>query len=449
MGVFEESISKKDFEIFKQEILKEIGDLKEEVSHTASDSEENIKEIESNAKTLLTTIKEKESEIERYLTTIEASSNTSTEESDKIKTIFQDMNTMLSALKENLEETDEYKASILDKKEKIDNSVLDIENKITSINESLEISNSLPLELESVQNLLTETTEVYNSIEGLKNHSLDRKSEIDKLYKEIFGEDITNEESEEIEHIDGLKDKLKKSYSDISKSIEELNTTVNKSIEDEKNSFIELLSTSENKINDVKARLDNLLPGAMSAGLSSAYEKKTNDEKTSKESLERNFRYSIFFLVAVSLLPVGIDIYLLTHGSELIQVIKDTPNLILSIFPIYFPILWYAYSSNKKLNLSKRLIEEYTHKASLGKTFEGLSTQIESLSDSDVRDELRSKLLFNLLNASAENPGELIKDYQKYDHPIMEALNENPITAIFKKKSEKNTVTSQSEKITK
>ena len=437
MGIFDESISKKDFEIFKKVILEEIDNLKVEVNHTASDSEENIKEIESNAETLLTTIKEKESEIERYLTTIETSSNTSTEESDKIKTIFQDMNTMLSTLQENLKETDEYKTSIFDEKEKIDNSVIDIENKITSINESLEISNSLPSELENVQNLLTQTTEVYDSIEGLKNHSLDRKSEIDKLYKEIYGEDITNEESEEIEHIDGLRDKLKKSYIDISKSIEHLNNTVNESIEDEKKSFTELLSTSEDKINDVKATLDSLLPGAMSAGLSSAYEKKTDDEKTSKDSLETSFRYSIFFLVAVSLLPVGIDIYLLTHGSELIQVIKDTPNLILSIFPIYLPILWYAYSSSKKLNLSKRLIEEYTHKASLGKTFEGLSTQIESLSDSDVRDELRSKLLFNLLNASAENPGELIKDYQKSDHPMMEAINDNPITDIFKKKSEK------------
>ena len=445
MGIFEESISKKDFEIFKKEILKEIGNLKEEVNHTASDSEENIKKIESNVETLLATIKEKESEIERYLTTIKTSSNASTEEADKIKIIFQEMNTILSTLNENLEATDEYKTSIFDKKEKIDDSVEDIENKITSINESLEISNTLPSELESVQKLLTETTDIYNSIEGLKNHSLDRKSEIDKLYKEIYGEDITNEENEDTEHIDGLRDKLKKSYIEISKSIEILNNTVNESIEDEKKSFDELLSTSEHKINDVKATLDSLLPGAMSAGLSSAYEKKTDDEKTAKESLETSFRNSVFFLVAVSLLPVGIDVYLFTNGSELIQVIKDTPNLILSIFPIYLPILWYAYSSSKKLNLSKRLIEEYTHKASLGKTFEGLSTQIESLSDSDVRDELRSKLLFNLLNASAENPGELIKDYQKSDHPIMEALNENPITSIFKNKSEKNTVTSPTE----
>lgn len=437
MGIFEENISKKDFEAFKEDMLNKISGVEEQLNSNVSDSEENIKKIEKNVTTLLLSIKEKESDIKNYLETIETYSNTSKEEVEKIEKTFQDVNETLSKLNITLEETDEYKTSIFSEKEKIDSSVDDIENKITSINESLELSSSLPSELENVQKLLNESEEIYSSIEGLKNHSLDKKSQIDKLYKDIYGEDITNEETEETEHIDGLKDKLKKSYSDISKSIEELNTTVNESIEEEKNSFSELLSTSENKINDIKTRLDSLLPGAMSAGLSSAYEQKTDDEKTSKDNLETSFKYSIFFLVAVSLLPVGIDIYLLTHGSELIQVIKDTPNLILSIFPIYLPILWYAYSSSKKLNLSKRLIEEYTHKSSLGKTFEGLSTQIESLSDSDVRDELRSKLLFNLLNASAENPGELIKDYQKSDHPITEALNDNPITTIFKKKSEK------------
>ena len=110
-------------------------------------------------------------------------------------------------------------------------------------------------------------------------------------------------------------------------------------------------------------------------------------------------------------------------GADLIQVIQDTPNLIISILPLYFPVLWLAYSTNKKLNLSKRLIEEYTHKAVLGKTFSGLSNQIETLPhESAVKDELRTRLLFNVLQVSSENPGKLITNYQKSDHPLMEAL---------------------------
>ena len=101
------------------------------------------------------------------------------------------------------------------------------------------------------------------------------------------------------------------------------------------------------------------------------------------------------------------------------------PRLVLSILPIYIPILWIAYSSSKKLNLSKRLIEEYTHKEVLSKTFEGLSTQINNLEDSQITKDLKNKLLYNILEISSENPGKLISDYNKSDHPLMDALDKS------------------------
>ncbi|MFS1425717.1 hypothetical protein LMH73_000620 [Vibrio splendidus] len=49
------------------------------------------------------------------------------------------------------------------------------------------------------------------------------------------------------------------------------------------------------------------------------------------------------------------------------------------------------------MKLSKRLIEEYTHKGVIGKTFEGLSTQIDDVKDQTTSDELKTKLLFTQL----------------------------------------------------
>ena len=74
------------------------------------------------------------------------------------------------------------------------------------------------------------------------------------------------------------------------------------------------------------------------------------------------------------------------------------------------------------MNLSKRLIEEYTHKEVVSKTFEGLSAQIEGIKDSKVSAELKAKLLHNILEISLENPGKLISDYNKSDHPILEKI---------------------------
>ena len=130
------------------------------------------------------------------------------------------------------------------------------------------------------------------------------------------------------------------------------------------------------------------------------------------------------------------------------------PRLVSTIFPLYLPLLWVAYSSNRKGNLSKRLVEEYTHKEVLSKTFEGLSSQIESIDDEAMSSELRIKLLYNILDVSSENPGKLISNYNKADHPLMDALEKSTklsnavddlakipglskITKILEKKSQK------------
>ena len=95
------------------------------------------------------------------------------------------------------------------------------------------------------------------------------------------------------------------------------------------------------------------------------------------------------------------------------------------MMPLYIPILWVAYSANKSYKLSKRLIEEYTHKGVISKTFEGLSTQVSGISDTKMAEELKLKLLFNLVSVNSENPGKLISDYNKSDHPLMDALDKS------------------------
>ena len=119
------------------------------------------------------------------------------------------------------------------------------------------------------------------------------------------------------------------------------------------------------------------------------------------------------------------SVWLLFTGSALEDTLLKMPRLVLSILPLYVPVLWVAYSANRKLNLSKRLIEEYTHKEVLSKTFEGLSTQIEEIDNADVAADLRIKLLYNILQVSSENPGKLISDYNKSDHPLMDALDKS------------------------
>src|SRR5690606_38175611 len=133
----------------------------------------------------------------------------------------------------------------------------------------------------------------------------------------------------------------------------------------------------------------------------------------------------IYLLIGVSFIPLIVSIVFLSMGIDLIEVIRRIPRLVLAIIPMYIPVLWLAYSANKKLNLSKRLIEEYAHKEVLSRTYEGLSTQIASIQNPEQSEELKFRLLANFLQVSSENPGKLISNYEASDHPIMEALEQS------------------------
>lgn len=94
------------------------------------------------------------------------------------------------------------------------------------------------------------------------------------------------------------------------------------------------------------------------------------------------------------------------------------------LIPVYVPVIWLAAHFNKQIKLSKRLIEEYTHKEVLNKTFEGLAKQIDQLDLSNENyNELRAKLLYNIIEMTSHNPGQLIKGFEHTDHPLIEVLN--------------------------
>lgn len=423
MGLLAKSATKEEFDLFKTEILKKLSTLQNNIDHKVSDTEENINNIEKKATESILNIENQELSIEGYIAKIEESQSEVREITENISKEYAKLKNNNIHLIQEVEETKGFKENILLSKTDIDNSVEEVNKKITIINEALSVAENLPSNIENIQNITDKSNELHGEIEALRSHSIDKKSKIDKLYNEIYGQDIENE-SGGIEHTDGLIDSLQMSYKNIDEKLKNIDGILDDNLKDNLTKFSSLLDNSTKEFEDVKNKLTTLLPGAMASGLSSAYMDKTEDEKKSKGKLEKNFLWSIIGLLMISLIPVSVDIYrLIFTEADLIQVIKDTPNLLISIFPIYFPILWFAYSSNKKLNLSKRLIEEYTHKAVLGNTFEGLSTQIETLTaNEDVRNELRTKLLFNLLQVSAENPGKLITDYQTSDHPLMEAL---------------------------
>lgn len=251
-----------------------------------------------------------------------------------------------------------------------------------------------------------------------------RKKDIDDIYREIFGYE-QQDENNEITKIEGLKDELEKSYQKISLEIKESNDKINDVHSSYEAKYSEFEKSYKNKYEKIILEINSLLPRALTAGLSAAFSSKREDEILESKSLQSNFTKGIYILICVSLLPVAISVWSLFKGISLEEVITRLPRLVLAIVPMYIPALWFTYSASKKLNLSKRLIEEYTHKEVLSKTYEGLSNQIASITDKEQSEELKFRLLSSFLQVSSENPGKLISNYNSSDHPIMEALEQS------------------------
>ncbi len=312
----------------------------------------------------------------------------------------------------------------------------------TSAEELVEVNAELEeakASADSSKELLAKVTELHTQIESFYKGSSTRRSDIEALYLEIEGQEVDDEEAGDgkTKKIPGLKEKLENSYKQLEIQIKNLSTQTSADYKNTEASLARLIADEEAKLNafqlqwqenltQLRLEIKKLLPDALTAGLSHAYESRRKEEEANALKHRTSFDNAVTVMSYLAIIPVAISvIQYIFFNKTLDELITTLPNLVAAIVPIYAPTLWIAYFSNKQINLSKRLIEEYAHKESVTKTFEGLSRQIEAIEDREIANDLRNKLLYNLLEISAENPGKLITDYNKSDHPLMDALDKS------------------------
>lgn len=266
-------------------------------------------------------------------------------------------------------------------------------------------------------------TKIGNTIDAMDawnaNYKLAGKQaqEIKQKYIEIFGGESIDERGNTLE-VAGLVSELSDSYNELQNKMSLLENKV----QTQYNSKIEEWNTTYSTL---KNKIEELLPGSMSAGLAYAFIEKRTREQDERKNAAWAFYIAIISLVIISFLPVFINLKLLTQsdGLNIQETINTLGKMVWMMFPIYVPILWVAIFANKRINLSKKLIEEYSHKEVIAKTYEGLASQIQKLDSNEVSIELRNKLIDNTLNASSDNPSKYITNFDRCDNPVTEILN--------------------------
>ncbi|ARU87467.1 hypothetical protein [Pseudomonas sp. M30-35] len=439
------SVDQDEFDKFKKEMFSRVSAIENSLTTNVSalqhaidlkvtDSEQAALESANNSADIERNVRNTASRVEEILKVLEECSSVASSKIVEINESKAQAEESAGELKTSISDVQDAYKEFNAEKEKVDISLESIYGASSELSALLAKRDELSGQVVVIESISVRVNELNKNISDLLEGSIKRKSKIDEIHNEIFGYQLKGEDGA-VQEVEGLYSELDNAYGDIKEKIEGLDDSVSEigklaadkyesQLNEQLKTFEGLIKESNDRFSAVDEELKGLMPGGMAAGLSAAYEEKKRDEGTYLTTNSNNFSLAILVLIAVSLIPFCVDAYLLIiKGKDLVDVIKDTPNLILSILPLYFPVLWFAFSASKKVNLSKRLIEEYTHKAVLGKTFSGLSNQISSLPhESEVREDLRTRLLFNMLQVSSENPGKLITDYNKSDHPLMEAL---------------------------
>lgn len=416
----------------RKKLWQRLDALEKLVKTKQSENEIEIREILENAKDHIV-------EIESVAAAVQANSSSLQVEFETIKSHYAEIYQSLDDIASNLNKAVLSKEEIASAQSQVEVWKVDIEKIHRQIGDFFSGYAEIEAGAQKVKNDSREIDELLSKIKATHKSVIDRSQKVDDIYYEMVGYDDTDDAGNKT-HIEGKKVVLDEAYnrlvSDFSeheaftlKAFEEMYDKMNSFIIKQGNEFDIRLKAWDESHDRAVWKINELLPNALTAGLSYAFSDKKQQELDEHQKYAKSFRNALFAMAVISLLPISISVVSLLNNVELSDVVSRFPSVVLGFFPLYLPALWFAYSVGKKLNLSKRLIEEYSHKEALSKTYEGLAHQVEELSKTCNVDHLKEKLLFNVLDMSSENPGKLILNYDKSDHPLMDALDKSVIFA--------------------
>lgn len=185
----------------------------------------------------------------------------------------------------------------------------------------------------------------------------------------------------------------------------------------------------------LNTQIDDLLPGAASAGMGSAY-----------NEMKKSFTWPIFWssvtfyacmaAVIVPSLYSVVDAFTwwpfhiaFSSGGEWDSILKDMVHKL----PVFIPIIWLALYATRRRSEYQRLQQEYAHKETLAKSYMSYKKQIKELGDQDA--VLLTKLIDKAIDTIAHNASESLDGKHGDKMPIQEIF-EKALESVIKSKDE-------------
>ena len=160
------------------------------------------------------------------------------------------------------------------------------------------------------------------------------------------------------------------------------------------------------EVEALKKRVEDLLPGATSAGLASAFCTQKNRFTAPQWCWLTTFVLCILALLSISL-P---SFWNATFGATAHAMLTwdETLHGLAIRLPIVIPLVWLAIYAGRHYMLAARLAEEYAYKEAVSTAFEGYKREMLNIVAEDAAHPTPiTKLCVNVLTAIAERPGRI------------------------------------------
>jgi len=184
----------------------------------------------------------------------------------------------------------------------------------------------------------------------------------------------------------------------VAKGLADKAATVEKRIAD----YEARLTEIDNRCEVQLATINDLLRGATSAGLATAFDKRR------QTFLKPNSRWQWLFVGSVLCLVV-LTVSGLVHVYNLEKVPEwsELARLWFTRLPIAGALIWLALHASREAALAKRLEEDYGFKAAIAACFEGFRKQMSDIDTADTPNSQLARLCENTLATIASPPGRI------------------------------------------
>lgn len=259
------------------------------------------------------------------------------------------------------------------------NAIEEFHSKIYKYNDSIFESgsgnNSVEYKIDqTLNNLMTDKEAAEVLLKGVNT----KISDLNKYYVKIFG-DPTSKSPKSF----GLKEEL----------------------ETRKAELYEFKNEHEAKHKAFVNQIESLVPGATTAGLSTAYSDLRSTASASVAKFNILFSISLIGLMFLSSIFTIQSFTLEPFNMTFVNINdwNDALKLVFQRVPFILPLIWLAIFASKRRSEFHRLEQEYAHKEATAKSYQSFKQQIHDLGEAKEHQELLIKLISTAVDTVSFN----------------------------------------------